>query len=274
MSILANVTHSSTPIGIRAVLAGNEKVGKTTLACSAPRPLLIPLETGYGGVTVNKTPQLGTYPEIESLFAEINEALQQGQFPYQTLIFDSGTALERLIHDHTLALDPKRKHDTTMESAHGGFGKAYSFANGVFDGFLKWCDYFATTYGINIIITCHVFAAKVVDPQSGEYDSWDLLLHSPKNQKTYGKREMITQWADLIGYLHEPMLVSKTENGMSMGISKNEGRVMAVQRNPAYVAGNRYGLQEPIKIPEENGWNTVAQAIHDSKGLDFFNKDV
>ena len=48
-------------------------------------------------------------------------------------------------------------------------------------------DALALQLGINIVFTCHVFANLVVDPQVGEYSSWDLLLHSPKNFKTYGK---------------------------------------------------------------------------------------
>jgi hypothetical protein len=55
----------------------------------------------------------------------------------------------------------------------------------------------------------HVFAAKMIDPAFGEFDSWDLLLHSPKNNKNYGKREMLTQWADLVGFLHEPFFITK-----------------------------------------------------------------
>ena len=41
-------------------------------------------------------------------------------------------------------------------------------------------DTLALYYGINIVFTCHVFANLVVDPQVGEYSSWDLLLHSPE----------------------------------------------------------------------------------------------
>ena len=209
MSYLAQVTSSTVPTGFRAILAGNEKIGKTTLACSAPRPLLIPLEMGYGGVNVNKTPMMTTLYDVMQFLEEVHSTVHAGLFPYQTLVFDSGTALERLIHEATIAGDKAAKSDTTMESALGGYGKAYTFANSLFDQFLKKLDILCSNYAINIIITCHVFAAKMVDPTSGEYDTWDLLLHSPKNQKTYGKREMITQWADLVGFIHEP----RTNNG-------------------------------------------------------------
>ena len=102
MSILAAISHSSQRTGIRAVLAGVEKVGKTTLGCSAPRPLLIPLEIGFASMQVNKTPLLETFAQVMSLLDEITVEAQAGRFVYQSLIVDSATALERLIHQAVL----------------------------------------------------------------------------------------------------------------------------------------------------------------------------
>jgi hypothetical protein len=208
---------------------------------------------------------------------EVYQQASTGQFPYKTLIFDSGTALERMIHDSILRLDPGyEKSNTkavTMESALGGYGRAYTFANERFGRFLKWCDVLAVQGGINIVITCHVFASKMVDPAQGEYDSWDLLLHSPKNNKTYGKREMITQWADIIGFLHDPIYITKEQgSNVSKGISANKGRVMGLSRTPSYVAGNRFGVVGEIQIPKEQGWNYFAHAIYQSCGIDLYNR--
>lgn len=276
MSILASITSSQTPTGVRIVLAGVEKVGKTTLATNAPRALLVPLETGYSGVVVNKTPMLEHYAHVMQLLDEIAQTCAAGQFPYKSIVFDSGTALERLIHLAVLATDPQyaagNKKGVTMESALGGYGKAYQLANQYFDDFLKKCDILAVHFGINIVVTCHVFAAKVVDPTVGEYDSWDLLMHSPKNQKTYGKREMITQWADVVGFLHEPMFIIEGDK-VNKGVSANKGRVLGVSRTPSYVAGNRFGLIGEIPIPQQQGWNHLANAIYQSCGVDVFNRD-
>ncbi len=163
-----------------------------------------------------------------------------------------------------------------MEAALGGYGKAYQYANELFANFLAKCDLLALRGNINILLTCHVFAAKVVDPTAGEYDTWDLLLHSPKNQKTYGKREMLTQWADVIGFLHEPIFVTESDKkgGMNRGVSAGQGRVLAVNRTPGYVAGNRFGVVKDIPIPREQGWNHLAQAVYETSGFDCFNRDV
>jgi len=277
MSILAAVSHSSARTGIRVVVSGVEKMGKTTLACSAPRALLVPLEVGFAGVVVHKTPMLEHYDHVMMLLDEVLANCAAGQFPYQSIIFDSATALERLIHQSVISSDPAsangNKKAVTMESALGGYGKAYNYANELFGNFLTKCDQLAVHYGINIVLTCHVFAAKVVDPAFGEYDTWDILLHSPKNQKTYGKREMLTQWADVVGFLHEPLYVSEGKT-MNKGVSANQGRVLALTRTPGWVAGNRFGVVNSIALPKEHGWNHLAAEIYQCSGVDVYNRDV
>lgn len=274
MSILQYVDTEYRQEGIRIIIAGLEKVGKTTLASGAPGALLIPLEIGYSGIRVAKTPILQTFEDVTALLQEILEQCQQGTFGYKTIIFDSATALERQIHSSVLRMDASyvegNKKAVTMESALGGYGKAYTYANEKFDWFLKTCDHLAVNFNINIVLTCHVFAAKLIDPNSGEYDSWDLLLHSPKNQKTYGKREVITQWADIIGFFYEPLYVTKGDN-MTKGVSANKGHVLGVSRTPSYVAGNRFGLVGEVPIPKDNSWNNFAKYIYDASGINLYN---
>jgi hypothetical protein len=277
-SILSQVTTGKSQSGVRLVLCGQEKMGKTTLIAQAPAPLLVPLEVGFIGVDCAKTPMVQTFEQLSQLLYELKQAAQSGQLPYKTIGLDTGTAMERLIHDYVLRLDPafaNTKKTVTMESAHGGYAKAYNIANSVFEGVLKQLDELAVFGGINIVITCHVFSSKVQDPTVGEYDSWDLLLHSPKNQKTYGKREIITQWADVVGFLYEPVfLMSSDTNKMVRGVSQNKGRVLAVSRTPAYTAGNRFGMvgEIPIPAPPANGWNSFAEALYKSSGIDVYRR--
>ena len=280
MSILGMVSATKVKAGLRCVIGGAEKMGKTTLLASAPRPLLVPLEQGYQGVNMHMVPLLDTYEQCMAFLDEVIAAAQAGTFIYQTLCFDSVTALERMIHQSVLESDPTygkgNKKALTMESALGGYGKAYTYANELFANFLAKCDILAMHGKINIVLTCHVFAANVEDPTAGNYSTWDLLLHSPKNQKTYGKREHLTQWADVIGFLHEPLIVTEStaKGGMNRGISKGTGRVLALTHTPAYVAGNRFGVTADINLPRENGWNFMADAIYQASGFDCYNRDV
>src|ERR1035437_516742 len=277
-NLLSQVTHTlQTTTGVRVVIGAVEGCGKTTLACGAPKPLLIPLEQGFAGISCNKTPLIKTYDELLSLMKDITAAAQKGTSAYKTIIPDSATALERMIHSKIVQADPGWKagnqKGVTMESTLGGYGNAYDRANELCAEFLSMCDDLATYAGINIVIPCHVFASKVLDPASGEYNQWDLLLHSPKNNRTAGKREMLAQWCDALGFLFEPMFVSKTSESFSQGISANKGRVLGLERTPGYVAKNRFGIQGEVAIPKVDGWNHFAQAIYNGSGRDVFNRE-
>lgn len=278
-SILSTVNTTRQASGIRVVIAGQEKMGKTTLTTGAPGALLVPCEVGFAGVNVPKTAMLQTFAQLQQLVGEVMQQAQAGQFPFKSMVFDSVTAIERMIHDHVLQLDPAYKADAkktvTMESAHGGYGRAYTLANSVFQQFLGQLDMLAVYGGINIIFTAHVFSSKVSDPTAGEYDSWDLLLHSPKNQKTYGKREILTQWADIIGFIYEPVYLTTAEkSSMTRAVSQNKGRVLAISRTPSYTAGNRFGIvgELPLAAPPANAWNNLAEALYKQSGIDLYTR--
>lgn len=289
-SYLSRVETGVKQVGQRIVIAGVEKTGKTTLSSAAPGALLIPLEQGSAAIPVPKLPSIDTWEAVESLCEELIAAAKAGQIPRgSSLAWDSGTALERIIHNYVLRTDgdyiKKNGKGVTMESAHGGYGKAYNLANELFERWTRYMDELAFHGGINIIITCHVFPSRVVDPAHGEYDTWDLLLHSPKNNKTYGKREFMTQWADMVAFMHEPMFILKAAEGANLqqGMSMNEGRVLAVDRQPAWVAGNRYGMTGVIRIPPPppgkiavDSWNALAGAIYNAThgGIDLYNRSV
>lgn len=283
MSFLASANNAVVQYGQRVVIAAQEKLGKTTLSTNAPRSLLFPCEIGFASVRTPKTNPLSTWADVQAATDEVIAGLKTGRFPYQTIVFDSATAAERFCHEDVIQSDPKysqraKKNETalTMESAHGGYGKAYLLANEKWQDWLAKLDQIAIYGRVNVVLTCHVFPSKVIDPTAGEFQQWDLLLHSPKDDRKYGKRELTSQWPDLLGFLHDPIFVMKAGEGerMNRAVSANQGRVLAVDRTPAYVAGNRYGLTGVIPIPAIGGWNAIAQAVYSNTGIDVFNRDV
>lgn len=283
MSYLAQVKTGSGPqAGQRIVITGVEGVGKSTLACDAPNSLLIPLEAGAPAAlkTARLPNVLTTWAEVESLTGELIAAAKAGKLARgNTLVWDTATALERIMQEETLRVDDagRRKFGKghNMATAHEGYGKAYLVARNYFSQWLGWLDQLSLYGGINNIVTCHVFAATIVDPTQGEYQSFDLLLHTPKDQKNYGARELLTQWADCVAFLHSPLIVMKAEGDkFSRGISANQGRVLAVDRAPAYTAKNRYGLHESISIPPVAGWNNFADAVFKSSAIDLYNRAI
>jgi energy-coupling factor transporter ATP-binding protein EcfA2 len=280
MSFLKNVVNDESQEGQLIVICGMEGIGKTTLVCGAPNALFVPLESG-GKISIPhiKSPEFGwKWTDVDNLCTEILTQAEAKKIPEGTsIIWDSATALERIIHAETLNRDTaeskaKLKAGHSMDTAHGGYGKAYTIANDIFSQWLLYQNYLTKTFNINVICTCHSFTVKMIDPSAGEYDSYDLLLHSPKNSKTYGKRELLMQAADMVGFLHEPITVYKAEGEkLARGIT-NKQRLLEIERSPAWAAKNRYHLHDAIVIPEENGWNVVSDAIYNGCGIDLFNR--
>jgi hypothetical protein len=268
---------------VRIVIGAQEKMGKTTLGSGAPGVLLVPLEVGFAGVTCAKTPMVQTYDELLNFLRETEQwctAAKAGQapaYPYQTLFFDSATGLERILTAEVISRDPLSqrggKKTITLASAHGGYGKGPAMLLDEFNAVLQSLDRLSQTHGLNIVMSCHVFSSKVMDPTAGEYDCWDLLLSSPKNNKTYGPRELLTQWADIVGFLYDPIFVNQGEK-LSQAMSQNKGRVLGLSRTPAYVAGNRFGIigEVPIPPPPAISWNVLAKALYDQTGIDIWTR--
>lgn len=283
MSLYGSVTSGVARSGLRIVIGAQEKMGKTTMGSGAPGVLLVPLEVGFAGVVCAKTPMVQTYDELMQFLRETEQwciAATAGTappFPYQTLFFDSATGLERILTAEVIARDPLSqrggKKTITLASAHGGYGKGPAMLLDEFNMVLQTLDRLSQTHGLNIVMTCHVFSSKVMDPTAGEYDCWDLLLSSPKNNKTYGPRELLTQWADIVGFIYDPIFVSEVDK-ISKAMSQGKGRMMGLSRTPAYVAGNRFGLigEIPIPAPPANGWNMLAKTLYDQTGIDIWTR--
>jgi hypothetical protein len=281
-SLYSSVSTGVTRSGLRIVIGAQEKMGKTTLGSGAPGVLLVPLEVGFAGVNVAKTPIIQKFDELASFLADTEAWLKAASttaaptYPYQTLFFDSATGLERILSAEVIARDPLSarggKQTITLNSAHGGYGKGPAMLLDEFNKILEAFDRLSQ-YGVNIVLSCHVFSNKIMDPTAGEYDSWDLLLSSPKNAKTYGPRELVTQWADVVGFLYDPIFVSEGDK-ISKAMTQGKGRVLGLSRTPSYVAGNRFGIvgEVPIPGPPANGWNTLAKAIYDNTGIDVWTR--
>jgi hypothetical protein len=277
--------------GIRAVFYGGEGIGKTTTACSAPSPLLVRIEDGATSVDRKKVMMTEIHREaidviettkdlVKCYDAEKKQLIVNGRV-IKTIVYDSVTALERKVHAAIIRTDqywqPNNPKNVTMESAGNGYGSAYQVANEFFVDFLQRLEFFKNR-GINIILIAHSLNSIERDTIAGsEYSMTNLALHSPNNGKANGKRETVREWADLIGYLHMPITVSKSK-GNKMALASTSGSVthaMAVNKSTRYVAKNRYHIDEIdlIEIKKSAGWNCLAKVILDCDGKDYTNPD-
>lgn len=101
-----------------AILYGAPGVGKTTLACSAPKPLLIDLDRGIQRIKAQHRPTCLIEKTYEELLKDLeSEEIQE----FETIVIDTGGALITLLQDYVMRKDPvnRTKSGTISQKGYG-----------------------------------------------------------------------------------------------------------------------------------------------------------
>ncbi len=123
---------------IKALLVGGAGGGKTTSAATLPgRKLLIDLDNGkevllgredvdYVDISEPSPTQPKAYQQLEKLRQEMGLLLREGKFPYQSVIFDSGTRLYEVALNYVMMLDASRNSGGSPTTNHWVLQKSHS----------------------------------------------------------------------------------------------------------------------------------------------------
>lgn len=265
LSSISRTRHATPP---RILIFGPEKCGKSTFFAggmvngkvhsSAPRPIFIRTEDGLNGLDVEAFPLAESYGQV----IEALSVLAAEKHEYKTVVIDSADWLERLIHQYVIETCPTDVKGTkTMESAHGGYGKAYGIAMNYWRDILSALDYLNKQRGMLVGIICHSTVTSFNDPNADQpYDRIETKLHKPKNGT--GARDLVSEWVDVIGFARREAFATKitTPDGKQVVRGKelngSETKLHLVG-SASFVAGNRYSLPETIPL----SWDAFSQAL-------------
>jgi hypothetical protein len=265
LSSISRTKHATPP---RIIIFGPEKCGKSTFFAGgyvngqhqdgAPKPIFIRTEDGLNGLDVDAFPLAETYQQVtEAIGALITET-----HDYQTVVIDSADWLERLIHQHVInSCTNDVRGIKTMESAHGGYGKAYSVALSYWREILAGLDMLNRQKGMVVGIICHSTVVTVNDPFLPEpIDKWETKLHKPS--KGTGARDLISEWADVIGFAQREAFVARKTTADGKQIVRGSSPIGTSNKlhlvgSPGVVAGNRYSLPPTIDL----SWQAFSDAL-------------
>lgn len=227
----------------RCTIHGPAGVGKTTFACGAPNPIMIPVEDGAAQVGVDRVPLCKKSAQV---FAALDWLLATDH-EYQTAIIDSIDWLERLLHEeHAAAMG-------VVSIADIPYGRGYTAIVPTWEKLRRTLDRLRDEKGMATILIAHTEVKHQEPPDSDPYDASVLKLHK-------GAAAIITEWSDVVGYASLESRVKETDAGFGRTAKRGTTtgkRILRTHPSPAYTAKTRYSL--PDKIPLT--WDAFVEAF-------------
>lgn len=185
---------------LRLGISGKQGCGKSTAIFRiAKNPLLLDLENKLPEESrgVGKKVALGT-PTFGALLRELRAIRDEASLPFDWLVTDSFTEVEKLIIGHTITND--YKNDRTKYSAYQSGPK-----NEVPDYFSEFLDILSaiqTKHGINILALCHTKSKLFNNPLGDDYYKAVLDLKDDTASRAL-------KWFDCLGFVYDDIKVEK-----------------------------------------------------------------
>ena len=245
------------PTALLATIFGEGGTGKTSLAASAPGPVLF-LDTDRGAqfLGVTSIDVADHWPDIIDALREF--AADPGDC--KTLVIDALGSLETISVRHTCEVGGK------PDLLSFAFGKGYVFKQDL------WIDLFQilrglTRQGINVILISHQAVLTEADPLNGEHATVGLSCH----KRIAG---LIHSQSDIVGCLQVKKIIRDVGSEgkplkTSMAIEGADGaavRELIVAPGGPAQCKNRMGITAPIEIPAVDGWKSFTTAVRASLG--------
>lgn len=242
MSLLESISKP----GDRPVLVtimGDSGTGKTTLAASFPKPIVIRAEDGLQAIPTDQRPD--AFPNldgsVDALWAQL-KALIHEDHRYETLVIDSVTALERMFIQSIIDGDPKKPRG--IQQALGGYGAGRDAVSAMHARVRKAAGILADKRGMNTVFVAHADTARMEPPDDDAYMRYTLRLHE-KSMPAY------VDDVDVVGFLK--LETFTTGDGERKKAISDGTRVLITYATAASVSKNRFGITEPLTvIPGQN----------------------
>ncbi|MGI9304936.1 MAG: ATP-binding protein [Gammaproteobacteria bacterium] len=246
---LEDITASGDAGPARLVIYGPHGVGKTTLAASADKPLVLELEEGLDALEdLHGTPKIRheKLQSFEDIMAVI-ELLYNNEHEHRHLVFDSLDWLEPLIWTHTC-----KTHGVANIEAFG-FGKGYLHAQSYWRELLSGLRALRNDRGMGIVMTAHAEIKRFDAPDADPYDRYGIKLQTRA-------AALIEEWSDAILFCNYKTYTTEKEVGFNRKVARGVGtgqRIIYTEERPAFKAKNRFGLAPELPFTKGMMLDTI-----------------
>lgn len=246
MSLLDSVSKPKDRAVI-CTITGDSGMGKTTMAASFPKPIVIRAEDGLQAIPEAQRPDAFPVLSSEAQLWEQLTVLIKEDHDYQTLIIDSVTALERLFIQAVIESDPKKPK--TINQACGGYGAGLMAVAGLHQRVRKACG-LLNEKGMHIVFIAHADTETIELPDQDPYTRYNMRL---------GKRSVApyVDDSDVVGFLK--LETFTTGDGERKKAISDGTRILVAYATASNVSKNRYGITKDIQV--QAGVNPLGQFI-------------
>lgn len=229
----------------KIIIYGGPKIGKSTFGASIDGAIFIQTEEGLDALDVARFPLAQKYQDV----LDALNVLATTEHEFKALVVDSLDWMEGLLWQHVC----DQHNVKSIELVGGGYGKGYLEAAKLWVDLFTALDYLRNERGMPIVLIAHDINSKMTPPDGEPYNYAELKLHTRA-------AALVKEWADCIAYATEKTYMKKDDLGFNKkhvrAVGSNQ-RVLVVGKNPAYVTGNRYGMQDEISLD----WDSFVTAM-------------
>jgi hypothetical protein len=225
------------------LIHGVAGIGKTTFATNAPRPIIIPVEDGLGGIQCESFPKPSKYQDVVDAMV----SLLSGEHNYKTLILDSTSALEPLIWKDVVAEEnkdkAKKKKDGYESIEDIGYAKGYIFSLPYWERLVSLAQQLRDERKMCVIFIAHTLVKRFDNPEGDPYDRYQIALHEKA-------ADLIKRQFDVVGFANYEVSIVKKDSADTKGKAIGTGeRTLYLQESPAKIAKARDGYAKEVEIP-------------------------
>lgn len=237
---LASVKGGVVEAPKRTLLYGVEGIGKTTFGASAPNPIFIGAEEGFGRLDVKRFPQPENFPQIR----EAIRTLCVETHGYETLCIDTLDWVEPMIW----AFICDRDGEKSIESY--GYGKGYTAALDQWRVLLADLERLRATKRMEVVMLAHSWIKPFKNPEGDDFDRYEMKI----NAKAGG---LLKEWSDVVLFANHETFAAKDEKTKRVRGVSTGARLCFTNRTAAYDAKNRFDLPDSFPLD----WNEYATAL-------------
>ena len=237
MAVFEEISGIQYGSGIKAVLYGQEGVGKSSLAANIPGIVFIDCEGSTTKMNVRRLPPPTSWAMLndevdfilKNYVAKGYKAVAIDTFDWAEML-----ALQAICADHNVK---------GIESI--AYGKGWQFECELIARFLESTDKLIKA-GIHVILICHAVSRKTTLPEEiDEFDHWELKLG---NKTTNKIAPLLKEWSDMTLFLAFKTQIMSADDKGKVHKATSVQRVMYATKSAWWDAKNRFGLPDMMPL--------------------------